>query len=131
MKKKKVLIIDDEKDMILFLSTLMDMNGYQPVSADNSCDGMRKAEKERPFCIILNGMMSGEEGLSMYIDIKRAHKIKDIPVIMLCNIPGDTFLQYRKFKNAHYQGVPEPEAFVENPPDAGVLTTLVKKMAGE
>ncbi len=130
-ERKKVLIVDDDRDMVLFLSSLMKAGGYKPVSAADAAEGIRKTEKEAPACIILNGMMSGEEGLSLYIDIKSRDDLKAIPVIMLCNLPRKTFFRYRKFRSAQHLGVPEPEAFIENPPEAEELSRLVDELTSE
>lgn len=127
---KKVLIVDDDTDMVLFLHTLMAGHGYQPITAKSCSEGMCKACDKGLCCIILNAMMSGEEGLSLYIDIKSDPRIRDIPVVMLCNLPRKTFLQYRKFKSAQHRGVPEPEAFLESPADADSLLKTVDELVG-
>jgi hypothetical protein len=45
---KKILIIDDEKDVITYLDTLFKNNGYDTISADNADDGIEKAKTEKP-----------------------------------------------------------------------------------
>ena len=44
---KKILIIDDEKDVITYLDTLFKNNGYDTISADNADDGIEKAKTEK------------------------------------------------------------------------------------
>ncbi|QTA85141.1 response regulator [Desulfonema magnum] len=127
--KRKVLVVDDESDMVIFLSTLLDTHGFKPVIAENKSEGLRKAAEEEPACVILNAMMSDENGIDMYIRLRRDEHLKKIPVVMLSAIPQKTFFQYRKFRDGSFsQGIPEPEAYLEKPPEAEELIRQVRTL---
>ncbi|OGI07487.1 MAG: hypothetical protein A2Y40_07195 [Candidatus Margulisbacteria bacterium GWF2_35_9] len=83
MGKKKILIVDDEMDMRIFISTLMETSGYKAVATRNGKDGIRKAGDILPDLIILDVMMPGEGGVQMYRQLKTDNTLKNIPVIML------------------------------------------------
>ena len=53
MKKKTVLIVEDELDMRIFIATLLETSGYQPVMTRDGTEGMRKAKDVFPDLIIL------------------------------------------------------------------------------
>lgn len=126
-KKKKVLVVDDESDMIIFLSTLLDSHGFDPIIAKDRKEGVKKALDEKPACIILNAMMSDDHGVDMYISLRGDEQLKNIPVIMLSAIASKTFFQYRKFqRKPSGQGIPQPEAYLESPPDAEDLIRQVR-----
>jgi two-component system, OmpR family, phosphate regulon response regulator PhoB len=128
-ERKKILIVDDETDMIIFLSTLMETHGFEPIIAGNSEQALHKAADEHPDCIILDNMMSKEEGILLYISLREDKQLKDIPVIMLSALPDKVFLHYQKFRSS-ISGVtiPEPEAYLENPPEAEKLIRAIRKL---
>jgi CheY-like chemotaxis protein len=130
-ERKKILIVDDETDMLIFLSTLMETYGFEPITAENSDQGLRKAADEHPDCIFLNIIMSKEEGISLYINLKEDKQLKDIPVIVLSALPDKVFSHYQKFRSS-IPGltIPEPAAYLENPPEAEKLIRAIRKLLG-
>jgi len=60
MDKKKVLVVEDEMDMRIFLQTLLETSGYRPIVALNGEEGEKKAISERPDLILLDVMMPRE-----------------------------------------------------------------------
>jgi DNA-binding response OmpR family regulator len=63
MKKKTVLIVEDELDMRIFISTLLETSGYRPIMTRDGNEGMLKAKDVCPDLIILDVMMPGEGGV--------------------------------------------------------------------
>jgi len=70
-KPKKVLIIDDEDDVVEILSTLLRDEGFETCTATNGQEGLRQAEKFQPDLIILDMNMPSMSGIDFY------HKIYD------------------------------------------------------
>jgi len=127
MKKKKILIVDDELDMRTFLSTLLETTGYKPVVAADGLEGVRKARQIKPDLIILDVMMPEEGGIQMYRDLRMDGELKDIPVIMLSGIAKKTFFHSQNVLDAHTgQSVREPDAYIEKPPEAEDLLESVR-----
>ncbi len=97
MKKRiKVLVVDDEPDMRIFLCNLLGGSGYATIHAEGRREGLRMARRERPGLIILDVMMSNEDGLQLYRDLKEDLRLKRIPVIMVSSVGKNTFLQYQR-----------------------------------
>jgi len=132
MKKKTVLVIDDELDMRTFLSTLFRTKGFKPLVAADGVEGLQIAKQSKPAIIILDVMMPKEGGIELYRDLKNDPLTKDIPVIMLSGIAKKTFFHSQGVLNT-YTGrqVPEPEAYIEKPPEADELLALTEKILGE
>ena len=131
MKKKTVLVVEDELDMRIFISTLLETSGYQPVTTRDGKEGMRKVKDLFPDLIILDVMMPGEGGVHMYRQLKTDQSLKDIPVIMLSAIAKKTFYHYLKMVNARLEEpVPEPEAYMEKPPEAEELMMMTANLIG-
>jgi len=127
--KNIILVVADESDMRIFLSNLLSSVGFQPISATNMPEGLQTAKIRRPALIILDVMMAGKEGIRMYHHLKNDEILKNIPVIMLSAIDRETFFLYEKFQSGQSgSGVPEPDAYLEKPPEADELLHLVQSL---
>jgi CheY-like chemotaxis protein len=131
MKKKTVLIVEDELDMRIFISTLLETSGYRPVMTKNGMEGLLKARDIGPDLIILDVMMPGEGGVQMYRQLKSDNALMNIPVIMLSGVAKKTFAHYLKMLNTRQDSpIPEPAAYLEKPPEAGDLLKLTERFIG-
>ena len=126
MERKKILIVDDELDMRIFLCNLLGNCGYKPIDAGDKTEGIQKAKKEKPALIILDAMMPKEGGIQMYRELKEDEDLKKVPVIMVSTIDKKTFSFYQKFQSTpRDKGVPEPGAYLEKPLETEELIRLV------
>ena len=128
-QRLKILIIDDELDMRIFLCNLLGTCGYAPIDAGDRKEGLQKAKEEKPDLIILDVMMPKEGGIQMYRDLKQDRDLKQVPVIMLSTIDRKTFLKYQKFHPIHKGwDVPDPGAYLEKPLEAQELINTVRML---
>ena len=131
MQKKKVLIVDDEMDMRIFLSTLLETSGYKTIIATNGEEGMQKARKHKPAVIILDVLMPKSGGIQMYREVKTDEHLKTTPVIMISAIAKKTFFHSMKMLNSYRdETVPEPEGYIEKPPESDELLETLAKCIG-
>lgn len=123
----KVLVVDDELDMRTFITTLLETNGYKPISAVDGREGLEVARRSRPSLIILDVMMPKESGINMYRELKQDPALKAIPVIMLSALSRKTFFHSQKVLD-EYRGehVPEPAAYIEKPPEPDELLQAIE-----
>jgi two-component system phosphate regulon response regulator PhoB len=127
--KQTILIVDDEMDMRIFMSTLFETSGYHPVVARDGQQGLDQARKVRPDLIIMDVMMPGEGGALMYKNLKSDLDLCHIPVIMLSAVNEAAFRYYLKMLNTQLAEVlPDPEAYVEKPPDPDLLLRLTRQI---
>lgn len=129
MAKKRILVVGDELDMRTFVCTLLGTCGYQSLVASDGEEGIQKAKKLRPELIILDVMLPKEGGIQMYRELKTDDNLKDIPVIMLSGISKKTFFHSQNILNSYMgQSLPEPEAYIEKPPESEELIQLAKSL---
>jgi two-component system, OmpR family, alkaline phosphatase synthesis response regulator PhoP len=83
MEKKKILLIEDEEDIVGFIKLQADLSGYKVIVENDGLSGLRTVEKENPDVVILDLMLPGMHGLDVCRKIKSAQETKHIPVIML------------------------------------------------
>lgn len=127
-----VLIVDDDVDTGIFVSTLFESNGYRPVVTRDGGSGLAKARKTHPDLIVLDLMMPGEGGVAMYRALKSDPMLEKIPVIMLSAVARKTFSHYLKVLNVQ-DGDTSPglDTYIEKPPDAAELIALANRLIGE
>jgi len=129
IERKKILIVDDELDMRIFLCNLLGNCGYEPIDAADKDQGMQKAVREKPALIILDVTMPKETGLQMYRELKEHEDLKNVPVIMVSTIDKKTFSFYQKFQGTpRHKVVPDPGAYLEKPLEAEELIELVRTL---
>lgn len=128
-ERKKILIVDDELDMRIFLCNLLGSCGYEPIDAGDKEEGMQMAAREKPALIILDVTMPKESGIQLYRELKSHEYLKDVPVIMVSTIDRKTFSFYQKFQHTPGgKGVPEPGAYLEKPLESEELIALVHRL---
>ena len=79
----KILLVDDEKDILEFLTYNLEKEGYNVVTADNGKKALEIAKKILPDLIILDVMMPEMDGVSTCIEIKKHPKLSDVLILFL------------------------------------------------
>ena len=127
MSNAKILVVDDDQDIVSALEVILEASGYDVVTAFEKNEGMEKVRSEKPDLAILDVMMTKwQDGFEMAREIKKDPELKDIPVLMLTGVEGQTGLE---FKSA--AGDPEwmpVEGFLEKPIEPEVLLAEVEKI---
>ena len=83
MSKEKVLIIEDEKDIVKMLDYNLRKEGFRIFSANNGEDGLDMARRENPDLILLDLMLPEMDGLDVCKAVKNDAKTTHIPIIIL------------------------------------------------
>jgi DNA-binding response OmpR family regulator len=123
--KKKVLVVDDEPDMVDWLTAFFDDNGYETIVAYDGEDGFAKAKSERPDLITLDISMDKESGIRMYRDLHGDAELSRIPVVMVSGVSPD----FKRFISSRSQ-VPPPAGYFEKPVDKEALLKKVRELVG-
>ncbi|CAB1074607.1 hypothetical protein D1AOALGA4SA_2426 [Olavius algarvensis Delta 1 endosymbiont] len=130
MDSRKILVVDDEADMRLFVSTVVETCGFKPVCAEDGTKALQLARSEPPALVILDVMMPGiDDGIQTYRQFKTDEKLNPIPIIMLSAVAQKTFFHtIRMLTPRKGRPLAEPEAYMEKPPDANELILLINKL---
>ncbi len=84
MSQKKVLVVDDEKELVEVTRVLLESNGYEVAAAYSGEEGKKAAEAEKPDVIILDVMMeTTSAGFDVARWLREQEGTKQIPIIML------------------------------------------------
>ncbi len=116
----KILIVDDDPDVVETTTIVLENDGLTVVSASNVKDGMAAVDREKPDLIILDVMMDEpDDGFVMAQDL-RARGIKT-PILMVTSVGKVFGLQFDK----NSEMVPVDE-YAEKPLDPKVLVAKVR-----
>lgn len=96
MNKKRILLVDDEKDMVFVLKLHLEAEGYDVLTAFDGQEALQKARQDQPDLIILDVMLPKLDGYKVCRMLKFDRKYKAIPVVMLTakSQEGDVKLGY-------------------------------------
>ncbi|MDP3920540.1 MAG: response regulator [Candidatus Omnitrophota bacterium] len=105
--KKKILLVDDDTDILQMLAPLLTEEGFDVDTAQNASDFHRKALRSRPDLIILDIVLGEDQGPSVYDALLAEGFNREVPVIFLSGLeeehsfgtvsPGRHFVLHSKF----------------------------------
>jgi two-component system alkaline phosphatase synthesis response regulator PhoP len=82
-ERAKILVVDDEPNIVRTLQDRLEMNGYSVVTASNGKEGLETALNEKPDIILLDIIMPIMDGHEMLGHLRKSDDCKNISVIML------------------------------------------------
>ena len=78
----KVLIVDDSKTELMFLTELLSKNGFTVRTAENADDAFKRLAEEKPDLILMDVVMPGQNGFQLTRAVNRTPEYTHIPIIM-------------------------------------------------
>jgi len=128
---KKILLVDDDPDVLTLNMTVVEENGYIPLIAENGEKGLELAKTDHPNLIILDILMPKQSGIKMYRAVKLDETLKTIPVIILSGIAQQSFQKSQETLTG-FSGlqVPDPEAYLEKPVSPAELGSAIQRIIG-
>ena len=82
MAIKKVLVVDDSKTELMFMTDLLQKNGFAVKTAENAEDAFRRLAEDKPELILMDVVMPGQNGFQLTRAITRDPLYADVPIIM-------------------------------------------------
>lgn len=116
--KKKILIVDDEPDIVSYLEMLLQDQGYDTVTAGNGNEALAAVRAEQPDLVTLDITMPEASGTRFYKELRTDPELSQIPVIIVTAVTGlggDKYAYEKFISNRHL--VPAPEAYFPKPID--------------
>lgn len=114
MAKAKLLIVDDEVDLVETLKFRLEANDYEIIEANDGQKGLEKAKSENPDLIILDLMIPKLDGYKVCRMLKFDEKYKNIPIIMFTARAqeGDRKLGFETGANAYITKPFDPQVLL-------------------
>ena len=127
-RKGRILVVDDEPDVVDMLRMMLENASYEVVSAYDGKEGIEKAKKEKPDAIVLDLMMPGMNGFEACKEMKNDPELKAIPVIVLTAISR----HFSDTKYARSLGLDlVSDDYIDKPVDPNVLLSRIANLLGK
>ena len=115
MRKKKLLIVDDEKIILDLLQGLLTLEGYIVSTACNGLQGLEKFNISRPDLVMTDMMMPLMNGRDLIKEIRKNPENNNIPIILTSSMTNVS-----AFTNEGWQ------LFIKKPPDIDYIVQSIK-----
>lgn len=115
----RILVIDDEPDIITYLETFLEDNGFSVISANNGTEGLEKALCDKPDLITLDITMPGKSGTEVFRQLRMNPVTKNIPVVIITGV-----MEFRQF--IYQRSIAPPEGYMEKPINPGLLIEKIE-----
>lgn len=129
----RVLVVDDEMHLRLFIKAVFDSAGYETATARDGEEGLRKLKEFRPRLVSLDLMMPNQGGIRFLTQLRADPELKDTKVLVVSAIEGETFqhsLALLQAASGPGRTLPGPDGYVEKPPTAELLLREAQRILG-
>ena len=120
---KKILVVDDDPDIVETTKTVLEAAGYTVETAANGTEGLAKAKATVPDLMVLDVMMDKEtEGFHVAYDLRSDEKTKNVKILVLTNVAKKSGFKFASETDGDYLPV---DAFIEKPIEPKALLDQV------
>lgn len=116
---RKILIADDEEEIIELITCALKSKGYEVVSTLSGSALLKLIKKEKPDLLILDIMLPGVDGYSLLLQFANDDEVKNIPVIIITALPAARSL-FEKFTQV--------KLFLSKPFDTQEIVNKIKEI---
>ena len=122
---KKILIVDDDPDLVEAVSMILESKKYDVVAAYGGIEGLDKAKTEKPDLIVLDVMMPDKDGYVVCKELKADPQLRKIPVLLLTavvsKIPTTRYTQQMGLET-------EADDYIDKPVEPEVLVKRIETL---
>lgn len=123
---KKVLVIDDEPDVVTYFSTILQDHGMTTCAAANGAAGLDMARAENPDLITLDIAMPEQAGMKTLRQLQEDPALSRIPVVIITGVSQELKIFLRKTRQ-----VQQPAGYLSKPiSERDLVTTLLEILVG-
>jgi CheY-like chemotaxis protein len=119
----KILVVDDDEEIRIFLTTLFSDQGALVFEAEDGVQALEVAERKQPDIITLDLSMPGKDGIETFCDLRNNSATEDVAVCVITGHP-----EFRKV--IYDRPVAPPEGFLNKPCEPDVVVDTVRRILG-
>ena len=125
--KGKILVVDDDPDILEALITILETQDYVVVTARNGIEGLAKLREEKPDLMILDLLMPKMDGFAVYKELKdpRWSEYAKVPILVLSSVREEASRRRYELETGMELSVDD---YAEKPITPGVLLERVEKL---
>ncbi len=122
LKGRKILVVDDEEETRILISSILEDNGAKTIQAADGDEAIELARRERPDLMTLDLSMPGKSGVDVFVIVREDPELRDIPICIITGRPEMRKLIYER--PAHSP----PEGYMDKPFTDKALLRNVRKI---
>jgi DNA-binding response OmpR family regulator len=120
----RVLIVEDDPDIVDYLSFFLEDQGYEVKSAGRTSTARAMMDDFQPQVMLIDAVLPGKSGLELLVSLRRDPKWSDLPMVVVTG--SDTLLEddCQSYLGAH-EGVRGPDGVLGKPVDRETLLSVL------
>ena len=128
MKAKRILLVDDDKDLVLSVQTYLEARGYEVDTAHSGVEARERLQERLPDLAVLDIMMDYDtDGFNLAHGIREDERTKGIPVIIMSGFTKELDTKTHVFEPMMYREWPAAK-FLEKPVKLAVLADAIAEL---
>lgn len=128
---RSVLIVDDELDLLAYLSAVLEDAGFEVLAAETAPEAVRLVREHRPGIICLDVVMPRTLGMSLYCDLRKMEQTKGVPIVFVSGVEPAATLRRRFRKLVPDRSIPPPDGYFEKPIEPGGFVESLNRLLAE
>ncbi len=131
MKAKRILLVDDDRDLVLSVRTYLEARGYEVDTAHSGVEARERLDERLPDLAVLDIMMDYDtEGFNLAHNLREDERTKAIPVIIMSGFTKELDTKTHIFEPMMYREWPAAK-FFEKPVKLAVLADAIAELLAE
>lgn len=127
---KRIMVIDDEPDIRLYLAAAVEDAGFVSVPYEGGSI-LDEVDEKRPDLVVLDIMMPGRSGMAMYRSLRMSERHRGIPVVVVSGMSSAKDFARDGFRRlVPDESIPPPEGFLEKPLVVAAFTAILRQLLG-
>ncbi len=124
---QKILLVDDDPDILDGLAMILEARGYEIVTAMNGVEGLASLKADKPDLMILDLLMPKMDGFAVLKELQdpRWSKYRDVPILVLTSVREEASRRRYELETGLELGVDD---YIEKPAQPEVLIRRVEKL---
>ncbi|HEX7671502.1 MAG TPA: response regulator [Polyangiaceae bacterium] len=124
MAEKKVLVVDDDPDVVAYVTSFLEDQDYVTRSAGDAARALAVLEGFRPDAILVDVLMPGKSGLDLLVTLRRDPRWQDLPLVVVTGMDQILEKDCQSLLLAH-EGIRGPDAVLGKPIDLKALLAVL------
>lgn len=127
MKGGRILVVDDDPDIVDYLSSFLEDHGYEVASAGDGAAALSVLHGFQPHLVLIDVLMPGRSGLDLLVTLRRDPRWADLPLVVVTG--NDQILQddCQSYLGSHL-GVRGPDGVLGKPVNRDTLLAMLEHL---
>ena len=130
MPKGKILVVDDDLDIVVYLSSFLEDHDYELESAGDTAAALTALQAFEPDMVLVDVMLPGKSGLDLLVTLRKDARWREIPIIMVSGSDKVLADEFKSYLSSH-AGIRGPDGVVPKPIDQQALLSLVRSLLSQ